>query len=295
MSSPPNSDLRDVNNLATTPRPSLSRAELLAWATVRTALGQMAFGAFANASLFGVLTLFSLLGERVPFLRPARGPIALSDVFERGGGVLERLFGSVVMEVLILFLAMGIVGGAVVLLAGVWTCCGAPATEDVRRWVKAARMSLICSVTLFFVGSITQRLDEQGGRNQVIQLGDGGLGAPGVPRLPPIIGDTIKMVIPYALATADLLAVVFFVLFLCRITVIAGGNNRQHAGAIIYLVAFTGLTMGHFALFHMEVSPVLAPHYPTLVFGAAAVMCGWFAMLTSETRSALTRMLLEAK
>ena len=291
MSSTPNSDPANANHMATQSTPSLTRAELLGWATVRTALGQIVFAAFVMAILFGLMTYFPLLGERTGLIRRSEHwTRRLSACFECVGP-FEYLMASAVMQALTIFL---VIGNAFLCFFSVWGCGRAPVKFNGRRWAMAARICLICSVALYFIGVVAPSLERPELRSSIVNLGNPGVGGSTLPQLSNSTIEFIGKTLPYGLLTADLLAVTFFVVFLRRVAAISGESHRN-AEAVIFLVVFAILIVANFVFTRLDFPTAFSPYYPTAFFAASAVMYGWFAVLTRRVQSALTHMLLEVK
>jgi hypothetical protein len=263
--------------------PTLSRPVLLQWATVRTALGQIAFGAMLMA--IGWLMASVLAHFYGTIFGNALGPA--------GGGRGNDALSEVAAIVLGLLMVLGV--GMVVV--GFLTCCGAPSGFGTHGWIVAAVLAMVVFLGLLVHGFFMTRLNIQEGMNQPRRF-DAQRGAM-VPAAPPqarpnSFGELAQKSAPYLLRAAALLTGVFFLLFL-RQTALISGKNQQHVHAIVFLAVYFTCTLSLALIDIMDVRmPAPGPQYvPFILVGLAAVTT-WFAILVSCVRAVLNCMMLEA-
>src|ERR1700677_972536 len=133
------SDSLDYPNIAIAAAP-LTRPVLLCWATVRTALYQLAFGsALAGVAMMMITVLSRYGGHHIfPWLGGGQGNLGFA--------------GSVFVDIAFVLAALMILLAAALILAGYLTCAGAPRDRGVRGWLFA---SMVCILFVAVVLLIT--------------------------------------------------------------------------------------------------------------------------------------------
>lgn len=274
--------------------PSLSRPVLLEWGTVRTALGQIAFGAMLLAIGWLIAAVISLLGGPV-FGNAFGGPVGGRRA---GGDLLAGVLGDIAAMLLGLLMIMG----AGLVLVGFLTCCGAPYGFGVRGWIVAAVFSVVVFLGLLVQNYFVTRLDMQDAMNQPQQRFDPNLGmmVPVAPRPPPQVnkpntfGELMQKATPYLLKVIALLIGVFFLLFL-RQTAVASRKNQQHIHVLVFLAMYLAITLTYAILDILNIRmPEFKLVYVTIILIGMSLLTAWFAVLTGCVRGVLTRMMLTA-
>lgn len=262
--------------------PALTRAELLGWAAVQTALGQVVYGAaFLSVGVF-VAVVFAQAALKM------FGPLGLVDAGTPG------TVGIVLLALLFLL-------GAALVFIGMWTCCEAPTKFDGRGLSIAAIFCLMLWLAFLLLGIFLGPSESE--RRALLDQQDFGGPAPAVKQRPGdpsnlgLLGKMLRKAIPYASQATFLLAGVCFVHFL-RATAAFAGNYRLHGHMNVFLTAYVtfSLALGVFNYLTGKSPPLMEhPGYLRGVWLIMASLLGWFAVVTGSVRASLARTLLTRK
>jgi hypothetical protein len=280
----------------------VDRSDVLGWGTVRTALAQVVVGAALLAiGLSGILAMTFASASRHAQL----GPV------DDAGAALLSVF-------LISFLSVTTGLGSILILIGVCTCCGAPASSGAFSWAIGAVACLVISVLLlvflYVAGLQNTRVALENERRAFEELNrrrgpifgqdfrQPGRPAPAKP-LP--FGEVVLKATSYASALMMCLHAILFLLFLRR-TAAVTRHHGQGTHAVVLLLVFLVYALGIFGLaLRTELAhrgnadpfmAILGPDSGELllrvILAITAALALWFAVLAGLVRGAVSRMML---